>query len=321
MLMLLCGCSHAVREMPGIPIAEDEEVQIGFGATKSPVFTGDADMSEFRYLTYDYSLGSWSGELGALAVKGGTVGQFFPADASRVYWPEGKVYSFYAASYNEKVPVDDEDVEFGTAMMIYSSGTSAILLLKNPGHNVDWLAAKTLRQEKVAGIPLAFRHVCAKIGKLSFDLSGYKAWLDARELDIKEIRLLYCTITDSDEQTYIYSPVSETLFSRESWDYLASPERMLSGEHDLGLSAGGTSFDVAYYAFPGRHALSMRIQTIDAGGNQCIDDRVLGGEVSLPMGAECEISVRINPDDRELTLEIVTGLASWEYVGVGTVNQ
>ena len=298
-LLALCGCAKE-------PVKEN--VPLVFRGTKA----GDpaATLSKFHYLTYDYVLGSWVGELGALAVPdAGTPGLFVPADATRVYWPEGKTYSFYAVGYNEALPVDESDVEFGSSMMIYSSGTSAVLVIRNPGHNVDWLAAKNVSLGKTDGIPLAFRHICAKISNISLDLSAYEEWLQARELDISDIKMVYCTLTDAEEQSFVYSSSSGSMFNRESWDYLSSPARTLDPDN------------LPYFAFPGKHKLEMRVQTVDGSGAQRIDDRVLAGEVSLPMGADCELSVRINPDDRDLTIEVVAGIAAWQSGGSGIVNE
>lgn len=297
-LLALCGCAREpVKEAPFV-----------FRGTKAG--NSNTSVSDFHYLTYDYVLGSWVGELGALAVPdAGTPGLFVPADATRVYWPEGKTYSFYAVGYNAAQTVDESDVEFGSSMMLYSSGTSAILIVRNPGHNVDWLAAKAVRLGKTDGIPLAFRHICARISNISLDLSAYYEWLQARELDIVDIRMVHCTLTDAEEQTFIYSSSSESMFNRESWDYMSSPARMLDPEN------------LPYFAFPGRHKLEMRVQTVDRTGAQRIDDRVLSGEVSLPMGSDCELSVRINPDDRNLTIEVVAGIAAWQSGGSGIVNE
>ena len=124
LLILLCGCSPGLRDDTCGP---EDDVRVVFGITKAPVGTGDADMTGFRYLTYDHVLGSWSGELGGEAVRsGGPQGPFLPADASRVYWPEGRTYSFYAAGYNDLVAVGEGDAEFGSAYTIYSSGDVTI---------------------------------------------------------------------------------------------------------------------------------------------------------------------------------------------------
>ena len=297
-LLALCGCAKE-------PVIETPLLFMG---TKA----GDtvAPLSEFHYLAYDYVLGSWVGELGALAVPDAlTPGIYVPEDATRVYWPEGKTYSFYAVGYNAMLPVDESDVEFGSSMMIYSSGTSAVLVVRNPGHNVDWLAAKNVRLGKTDGIPLSFRHICAKISDISLDLSAYNEWLQARELDIVAVRMVYCTLTDAEEQTFIYSSSSENMFNRESWDYLSSPARPLDPEN------------LPYFAFPGKHKIEMRVQTVDRTGAQRIDDRVLAGEVLLPMGADCGLNVRINPDDRDLTIEVVAGIAAWQNRGSGIVNE
>ena len=63
------------------------------------------------------------------------------------------------------------------------------------------------------------------------------------------------------------------------------------------------------------------METVDRTGAQRIDDRVLAGEVLLPMGADCGLNVRINPDDRDLTIEVVAGIAAWQYGGSGIVNE
>lgn len=319
LLILLCGCSPGLRDDTCGP---EDDVRVVFGITKAPVGTGDADMTGFRYLTYDHVLGSWSGELGGEAVRsGGPQGPFLPADASRVYWPEGRTYSFYAAGYNDLVTVGEGDVEFGSAYTIYSSGASAILTLKNPGHNVDWLAAKTPGQEKIDGIPLTFKHVCSRLGRLTIDLASYRQWLVGRELDIADVKLIQCTLSDAAEQSYIFSSSTETMFNRESWDYTAAAAVSLSGERSLGLENDGCSIDLGYYAFPGSHTLSLRIQTVDYLGNQCIDDRTLSGVVTLPMGADCELMLDIPPESRDLTIEVICGIAAWDSGGSGTVNQ
>lgn len=319
MLLLLWGCTSEPRLAPDL---SDNAglTRIVFGDSKAPAGIGDAGMSEFHYLTYDYSLGSWSGELGGTAVRsGGPSGPFLPADASRVYWPEGKVYSFFAAGYNDAIPVNEEDVEFGTAVTLYSSGTTAILIIKNPGHNVDWLAAKALHQGKVDGIPLQFRHVCAKVSALNFNLEAYKTWIENRELDIADIVSLSCTISDVDEQTFVYSADGGALFGREAFNYTSSPSHTLDGRRNLNLAAGGSSANILYYAFPGAHILTMHIQAVDAQGNQVVDDRVLSGELSLPMGADCELNITVNPYVRDLGITVITSIAAWENGGVGNV--
>lgn len=299
-LVILCGCT--AEPAP--------DASVTFRGVRARSRASEATVSEFHYLTYDYVLGSWVGELGGYAVAdNASPGIFFPSDASRVYWPEGKTYSFYAVSYNANVPVDENDVEFGSAMMIYSSGTNAILTIKNPGHNVDWLAAKVIRQAKIDGIPLAFRHICAKISSLNFDMAAYREWIENRELDLPGINVLWCTLTDVNEQTFIYSSSAETMFNRESWNYVSSPALPLVVE------------ELPFYAFPGRHTLALRVQTVDVYGNQRIDDRVLSGEVELAMGADCELNIRINPYDRDLTIEVVTGIAAWQSGESGTVNE
>ena len=299
-MLVLCSCSkEATLETP-----------IVFTGTKAGETGNAARLSEFHYLTYDYVLGSWVGELGSLAVPGGSSsGLFVPADASRVYWPEGKTYSFYAVGYNADVVVEDSDVEFGSSLMMYSSGTSAVLMIRNPGHNVDWLAAKNVHLGKTDGIPLLFKHICAKIGSITLDLSAYEAWLAERELDIAEEKVVYCTLTDAEEQTFIYSADEGTLFNKSSWDYTASPARTLDADK------------LPYYAFPGRHILELRIQTLDSEGIQRIDDRVLAGEVTLPMGTDCELNIHINPHDRDLEIKVIAGIAAWQSGDVGIVNE
>ncbi|MBR5704050.1 MAG: hypothetical protein IKX45_07360 [Bacteroidales bacterium] len=319
MLLILCGCSPEPRLVPGISV-DAGYTRIEFKRTKVSPVAGDAGMSEFHYLTYDYSLGSWSGELGGMAVRNGDVSDpFLPADASRVYWPEGKIYSFYAAGYNDALPVDEEDVEYGTAVMLYSSGTTSILNIKNQKHNVDWMAAKVLHQEKIDGIPLQFRHIFAKVSTLNFNLESYKAWIEERELDIADIVSLSCTLSDVDEQTYVFSPGAQTLFNRESFDYRASPAQEIAGRLNLNLSAGESSAEISYYAFPGKHMLTMHIQAVDVFGNQVVDDRVLSGEITLPMGADCNLDIVLNPDVRNLDISLGTSVAAWESGGSGNV--
>ena len=110
-LVILCGCS--AESVPDAPVV--------FRGTKAGIPTDEAAVPEFHYLTYDYMLGSWVGELGGHAVPdSGSPGSYVPSDATRVYWPEGKTYSFYAVSYNSNQPVSGADVEFGSAVMIFS---------------------------------------------------------------------------------------------------------------------------------------------------------------------------------------------------------
>ncbi|MBP5567494.1 MAG: hypothetical protein J6X57_08440 [Bacteroidales bacterium] len=318
LLFLLCACSSGLNDDRDYP-AVDEPTRIEFRGAKNPESTGDASMSEFHYLTYDFNLGSWSGELGGTAVRSGNAGPFLPADASRMYWPEGKIYSFYAAGYNDALQVGAEDVEFGTAMMLYSSGTTAVLNIKNPHHNVDWMAAKVLHLEKVDGIPLQFKHVCARVSELSFNLEAYKAWIEEKELDIADIVLLSCTLSDVDEQTYVYASDNASLFKRESSDYTSSPSHQIDGSRRLNLTAGGSSAAISYFAFPGRHTITVHIQTVDSNGNQVVDDRVLSGEVNLPMNSDCALSIVINPNARDLEVGVITSAAGWEDGGTGRV--
>ena len=121
--------------------------------------------------------------------------------------------------------------------------------------------------------------------------------------------MVYCTLTDAEEQTFIYSADEGTLFNKSSWDYTASPARTLDADK------------LPYYAFPGRHILELRIQTLDSEGIQRIDDRVLAGEVSLPMGADCELNIHINPHDRDLEIKVIAGIAAWQSGDVGIVNE
>lgn len=317
LLMLLCGCSSELHQAD-VAVGEGP-ARIEFSSVKTAENAGDASMSEFHYLTYDFNLGSWSGELGGMAVRSGESGPFLPADASRVYWPEGKIYSFYAAGYNDAQQVEEEDVEFGTAMMLYSSGTTAVLNIKNPRHNVDWMAAKVLHLEKTDGIPLQFKHVCAKVSELVFNLDAYKAWIEEKELDIADIVSLSCTLSDADEQSYVYSSDNGSLFRRESADYTASPSHSIDGQRNLNLASGGSSAGICYYAFPGKHTLTVHIQTVDADGRQVVDDRVLSGEVTLPMNSDCVLNIVVNPDARDLDVSVITTIAGWENGGSGVV--
>lgn len=314
MLLLLCGCTSELSQVQDFPV-DPGSTRIEFKGSKAPEGSGDASISEFHYLTYDFNLGSWSGELGGTAARSDASGRFFPTDASRVYWPEGKIYSFYAAGYNDSLPVEEEEVEFGTAMMLYSSGTTATLNIKNPHHNVDWMAAKVLHQEKVDGIPLQFRHLCAKVSEISFDLQAYKAWIEEKELDITDIVSLGCTLSDADEQTYVFSSDSQTLFRRESSDYTESPAHGIDGYRSLNLAAGGSSAGISYFAFPGRHRVTVHIRTVDARGVQVVDDRVLGGEVTLPMNSDCALNIVLTPDARDLDVEVISVIAGWEAGG------
>ena len=319
LLFLLCACTSELHEDRNLP-AGKKPTRIEFRGTANLENAGDASMSEFHYLTYDFNLGSWSGELGGMAVRGGNAsGPFLPADASRMYWPEGKIYSFYAAGYNNTLPVEEEDVEFGTAMMLYSSGTTAVLNINNPHHNVDWMAAKVLHLEKVDGIPLQFRHVCAKVSELVFNLDAYKAWIEEKELDIADIVSLSCTLSDVEEQTFVYASDNGSLFKRESFDYTSSPSYQIEGRRSLNLAAGGSSAAVSYFTFPGRHTITVHIQAVDAFGDQVVDDRVLSGEVNLPMNSDCALNIVVNPDSRDLDVGVIVGIAGWEDGGSGRV--
>ena len=321
MLLLLCGCTSELRQTQNLT-AEAEPTRIEFRGVKSSEGNGDAGLSEFHYLTYDFNLGSWSGELGGTAVRGGNdSGPFFPADATRQYWPEGKIYSFYASGYNNALTYEEEDVEFGTAMMLYSSGTTATLSIKNRHHNVDWMAAKVLHQEKVDGIPLQFKHVCARVCELIFNLEAYKAWIEEKELDISDIVSVNCSLSDVDEQTYVFSSESQSLFRRESSDYTDSPLHQIDGRRSLNLAAGGSSASISYYAFPGRHTIKIHIQAVDANGVQVVDDRVLSGEVDLPMNSDCSLNIVLNPDERKLGIAVMTSIAAWDSGGAGTVME
>ena len=319
LITILCGCSSDSWETPA-PNSAGDPVRIEFGGTKAGAV--DAGFTEFHYLTYDYALGSWSGELGGLAVRESSASaRFLPSDATRVYWPEGRTYSFYAAGYNQTPSVLESDVEFGSAMILYNSGTSAVLTLRNARHNVDWLASKQIRQGKIDGIPLKFSHVSARISKLTFDLSAYRRWIVERELDIEDIVALYCTITDADQQTFVYSGENGRLFQKESADYTMADEHSLCGRKSLNLQGGGNSLAMDYYAFPGVHTLRARIQTVDADGNQVVDDRALSGTVTLPMGADCELMIRIDPLERELGVFVSNAIAPWENGGEGVVME
>ncbi|MBR5924772.1 MAG: hypothetical protein IKZ60_04860 [Bacteroidales bacterium] len=309
--LFLCGCASEMIQTP-----------VAFGVSRAPLEMGDASMSEFHYLTYDYSLGSWSGELGGVAaLEGNASSPFFPQDASRVYWPEGKVYSFYAAGFNDAVPVPEDDVEFGISYMMYSSGTTAVLNVRNPKHNVDWLAAKALNVEKTDGIPLTFKHIGAKISRITYDIADYRSWIEERELDITDIILAECTLTDVDEQTYIYSSDAGSVFRREYYDYSSSAARSFDGPGSLHLSESGTSVEKSYYAFPGYHTLTVHVYAVDVMGNQVIDDRTICGELFLPMNKECELTIVVNPDCRDLEIRVNTSVCSWENGSIGTVSE
>jgi hypothetical protein len=319
LLLLMCGCSSEYWNAPA-PSPDDGPVRLEFGGTKAGA--GDADLTEFHYLTYDYALGSWSGELGGRAVRESAGSPtFLPSDATRVYWPEGRTYSFYAAGYGDDASVTEQDVEFGTSMILYNSGTSAVLTIKNVRHNVDWLAAKLVRQGKIYGIPLKFNHICARISKLTFDLSAYRKWIEERELDIADVELMFFTITDADQQTFIYSNENGKLFQRESADYTMADAHSLEGGRMLGLYSNGSSSAVSFYAFPGVHSLRARVRTVDAHGNQVVDDRALSGTVTLPMGVDCELKIKIDPVDRALGVFVSNAIAPWENGGAGTVSE
>jgi len=298
----------------------DEPRPLLFSASKAGAGGNDASMSEFHYLTYDHSLGSWSGELGSTAVLGND-SFFYPSDAFKMYWPEGKTFSFYAVGFNESVAVPASSVEFGSAMMLYSSGASGLLRLLNPGHDVDWLAAKTLHQEKTSGVTLVFRHVMAHICRLRFDLSEYKTWVLENELDIEALEFLDCSLSDVEEQSFIFSSDDNALFRKEGWDYRTSPYRVLDGNRSLDIFQENACVDLSYYAFPGKHRLRIRLRLLDAGGNQVIDDRILSGELELTMGSDNELRIKIEPNDRPLDIQAVAILAGWDSQAEGTVSE
>ena len=319
--LFLCGCASEMKQASYRPDSAGRTL-VAFGGSRAPLEMGDASMSEFHYLTYDFGLGSWSGELGGVAaLEGDASSPFLPQDASRVYWPEGKVYSFYASGYNDAAPVPEDDVEYGISYMMYSSGTTAILNVRNPGHNVDWLAAKILNIGKTDGIPLTFRHICAKIKSITYDISDYRSWILDRELDIEDIILAECTLTDADDQTYIYSSDEGSLFRKEQYDYSSAVPRALDGPRSLHLFESGTSVEKSYYAFPGKHTLSLRVYAVDGGGNQVVDDRTISGELTLPMNKECDLAIVVNPYSRNLEIRVNTTLDFWEDGGSGTVSE
>ena len=125
---------------------------------------------------------------------------------------------------------------------------------------------------------------------------------------IAEIKMVYCTLTDENEQTFIFSSSGDSIFNKESWDYRSCAARLVNGERLLGLSNNGCSCETSYYAFPGQHTLSVKIQALDAMGNQRIDERIMHGEVTLPMGADCELNISIPPDDRDLTISVISNI-------------
>jgi len=319
LLLLFGGCDPPM--MPGTAQQPREELYpFVFAASKAAPGDSDAAMSEFHYLTYDHALGCWSGELGGTAVLEED-GLFRPADAIWTYWPEGKIYSFFAVGHNEKQPVPSSSVEFGSSVMLYGSGSSALLQLRNPSHDVDWLAAQAFRQQKRSGVSLEFRHVTAHIGKLSFDLSEYRNWVREKELDISALESLGCTLSDADEQSFIFSANNSALFKKESWDYGSSPGKTLDGRRSLAIMQGSCSAEVSYYAFPGIHRLTMHLRLLDGSGRQVVDDRELSGSLTLPMGSDCELRIKLKPNDRSLDVEVLAGLPGWDSSKEGTVSE
>ena len=98
-------------------------------------------------------------------------------------------------------------------------------------------------------------------------------------------------------------------------------EQKLCGRRTLNLQGGGNSMSMDYYAFPGTHTLRARIQTVDADGNQVVDDRALSGMVDLLMGADCELIIRIDPLERNLEVFVSNAIAPWEEGGQGEVKE
>ncbi len=318
MILLLCGCDPSQVQVPGHELPGDAP-PLAFAVSKAGGAWPDAAMSEFHYLTYDYNLGSWSGELGGTAVLDEARGSFHPSDAMNIYWPEGKRYAFFAAGYNENLPVSPSVVEFGSGMMLYSSGSSALLSLRNPGHDVDWLAGKALQQASSEEVPLCFRHILSRISGLRFDLSDYKAWMREKELETLRIESMGCSLSDVDEQVFIFTMDDGNLFLKESWDYTAAALHTLDGRRRLDQTSGAVP--VEYYAFPGTHCFRMRFCLLNRSGTQVVDDRMLSGNLTLPMGSDCELRIKIVPDDGPLCIEVAASLPGWNQGGEGTVSE
>ena len=316
LLLLMGACNPAQMQDPGSQPRGDRPLE--FAISKAGQGQDEASMSEFNYLTYDFNLGSWSGVMGSTAICSED-GKFRPSDAGVLYWPEGKTFSFFAVGYNENVPVPASAVEFGSGMMLYGSGSSGLLSLKNPGHDVDWLAAKSLYRSASESVSLQFRHVCARISRLRFDLTDYRDWIHARELDVASIESMGCSLSDADEQVFVFSTDATSLFRKESWDYTSSASRSLDGRRNLGLASGSCCVDLSYYAFPGLHRIQMRLRLRGSGGLPVIDDRQLSGEVLLPMGCDCELTIKVNPDDRPLDVRLSAVLPGWDQGGNGNV--
>lgn len=280
--------------------------------------SGAVSLHGFSYAVYDESFRAWTSELGSRAVRSdGTDPDYFPYDASRTYWPEGHVYSFFAAGCDAVEPGEG-------ACSFIRDGENVALELFNPDHDRDFLAARALNRSKVSGVSMEFRHVGAKLSSLNIKPDAWLAWLDSRELGtVADLIITSVKISDAESQEYRFSRTGTALFTEESFDYGSSPDVVagaLSG-CSAGLRTKGTSLPVNYHTFPGRHRLSISFHAVTYSGAAVLGEKTLSGYFTIGQGESASVDVTLDPVNDTLEISLAFDVAAWENGGAGQVYE
>ena len=300
-LALLCSC-------------EKQE----YSARSAVRFLERGSQSGFCYAVYDESMRIWTSELGSMAVRSdGTENLYNPYDASRTYWPEGRVYSFFAAGCDGVVP------EQGSCSFV-REGADLTLEICNPGHDRDFLAAKAVNQGKTDGVSLDFKHAGARITSLNMKPEAWLAWLSKRGMSaVADLIISSVTISDAESQEYRFSRSGSTLFVEDSFDYRESPAVELDGLSgcSAGLRIRGTSLPVSYYTFPGMHTLKISFHAVGYGGNMLLGEKTLSGMFSVAAGESASLDVALDPVNDTLVIGLGLNVSNWQNGGNGIVNE
>lgn len=266
----------------------------------------------FVYQVYDETLHEWTSELGSRAVRReGAEPLFNPCDAARMYWPEGHVYSFFAAGSASGEP-DAGSIVFTR------EGNALSVRIFNPGHDKDYMAARSLFRSKTAGVEMDFCHLCARISSIRINPGAWLEWLEAKELDaVAELRLSGASISDADNADYVFSRRDGCVFEENAPDYRSSlfvSLESLSGV-SAGLRSGGQTLPADYYAFPGRHSLKMSFRQLGYDGRELLPERILCGEFSVSAGESVALEVAPDPSGNTLGISVGYQVADWRNAG------
>lgn len=300
-LALLCGCEK--QEYP---------------QARAIRFLEKGTQSGFRYAVYDESLQVWTSELGSSAVRSDGTGNLYdPYDATRTYWPEGRVYSFFAAGCDGLIP------DAGACSFV-RDGQDLTLELFNPGHDRDFLAAKAVNQSKVDGISMEFRHAGARITNLNMKPEAWLGSLTEKGMAaVADLIISSVTITDAESQEYLFSRSGSSVFVEDCFDYRDCPAVEIGGLSgcSAGLRIKGTTLPVSYYTFPGTHTLSVSFHAVGYGGNTLLGEKTLSGVFSINAGESAALDIVLDPVNDALVIDLGFTISNWQNGGNGQVNE